>query len=606
MKLYDHSYFLPFTISMLLAEINSVQETLKLEHNSSVFTEPNPKVNEVDTELEMARERLNILKSLEKNATSNTVTEKLNVYEATPKNSSILNFILLTEITKQEETTKTTVRAESASEQDAAREIEENESTQTKSSSTHSTTTKTTLNHQKDAIAELSLETLLKTIPHIVEKDPYVQYIDFFSNFSEKSLKEFGDQGDVVKDVNNTKYILQWSGGCHEPFRINMHAGQQIFTSRNCSFTNCVITKNKDLLDSYTKFDAIVFFAKDILKYQRYFGKLDLRPQDRSPLQRYVFASYDYTQPFPPSSIVFNGFFNWTWTYRLDSDLTLPHFVVKDIKGNIVAPRNDVKWIKQEDMLPVSDEVRRILAEKKADKVVAWFDTSSNLEPKIYPIMAKLCERLRLEYDIHIFRFAMYSGNDCNTDETRNACDQMLRSDFHFYLAFEEQLSEDFVSDNVLRAYNNFVIPIVLGGANYTRFLPEGSYINTIDYDDMCSLAQVIYELLNDFERYVEYFKWTNHYTFRRVTEDPHTDHLCRICEMLNDENQPTKIHHDFTSWWGISIPIKKSTPVITLMKDEKPNPIITFLDQAAQAVSEAVKILVKDVKSLWKKMTYW
>ncbi|KAJ2954135.1 hypothetical protein O0L34_g2357 [Tuta absoluta] len=280
------------------------------------------------------------------------------------------------------------------------------------------------------------------------------------------------------------------------------------------------------------------------------------------------------------------------------------------MKKNVVAPRKDVKWIKHENMLPVSDDVRRILAGKRADKVVAWFDSCSALAPKVYPVIAKLSRQLKIKYGIAIHRFGKYSGNDCNSDETKDSCNQMLRKDFHFYLAFEEQIADDFVSDNVLRAFNNSVIPIVLGGANYTRFLPEGSYIDSFDYDTS-SLAKKIHEVLIDFDKYVEYFKWTNHYTFHRETEDPQTDHLCKVCEMLNDEEQPTKIHYDFTSWWGESVTRlrKKSKPVITVMKNlpyKEPNTFVKFIGKTARVISMVVKEIVSDVKRLWKKLTSW
>lgn len=48
-------------------------------------------------------------------------------------------------------------------------------------------------------------------------------------------------------------------------------------------------------------------------------------------------------------------------------------------------------------------------------------------------------------------------------------CNAMLKREYVFYIAFEDSLFTDFVTEKVLRGYDNLAVPIVFGGADYER-----------------------------------------------------------------------------------------------------------------------------------------
>jgi alpha-1,3-fucosyltransferase len=50
-----------------------------------------------------------------------------------------------------------------------------------------------------------------------------------------------------------------------------------------------------------------------------------------------------------------------------------------------------------------------------------------------------------------------------------------LNATHRFYLAFENDLCEDYVTEKLFKVMDEVIIPVVYGGANYSRFLPPKS-----------------------------------------------------------------------------------------------------------------------------------
>ncbi|KOB72861.1 Alpha-(1,3)-fucosyltransferase C [Operophtera brumata] len=65
----------------------------------------------------------------------------------------------------------------------------------------------------------------------------------------------------------------------------------------------------------------------------------------------------------------FDGFFNWTSTYRLDSDIPFAYITVKNSNGKVVGPKKDMIW--PSDFPEISENYTEKLANKS--KAVAWF-----------------------------------------------------------------------------------------------------------------------------------------------------------------------------------------------------------------------------------------
>ena len=84
----------------------------------------------------------------------------------------------------------------------------------------------------------------------------------------------------------------------------------------------------------------------------------------------------------------------------------------------------------------------------------------------------------------------------------------MLEKKYKFYLAFENSICIDYVTEKLWKVLPYDVIPVVLGGANYTKYLPKKSYIDVNDFQSPEELGKYLLKLDKNDDLYNEYFKW--------------------------------------------------------------------------------------------------
>lgn len=81
--------------------------------------------------------------------------------------------------------------------------------------------------------------------------------------------------------------------------------------------------------------------------------------------------------------------------------------------------------------------------------------------------------------------------------------------------------------------------------------MPDGIYLNAKDLD-VKTLVSKMNEGIKDADKYAEYFRWKNHYTYHRLIKTLETDPYCLFCAQLNNEEmvKKTTIYKEFRSWW--------------------------------------------------------
>lgn len=262
------------------------------------------------------------------------------------------------------------------------------------------------------------------------------------------------------KNKNGFIYILLWTP--IEPLRYYSE-GQDPFISRNCSFQNCFITNSTSYFKNLLDFDVLLFNAAHMSTGMKL-------PSNRSEHQRYIFVGWDSAAYFPISAD-FDDFFNLTWTYKLTSDVVLPYMVVKNKDDQVMGPGININWIDTKDMAPINNRIKRKLQNKSI--AAAWVASNcyalNNRQDFAYDLKNEL-----LIYELQLDIYG-YCGNlDCGkktkeVNDTVTACSAKIKSDYYFYMAFENSFSEDYVTEKVLHGLNNFAVPVVYGGANYTR-----------------------------------------------------------------------------------------------------------------------------------------
>lgn len=84
--------------------------------------------------------------------------------------------------------------------------------------------------------------------------------------------------------------------------------------------------------------------------------------------------------------------------------------------------------------------------------------------------------------------------------------------------------------------------------------MPEGIYLdaNVLTPDKM---AEKMNEIINDNNKYYEFFKWHDHYSFHFSGEDRYSREVCRLCAFLNDNKKRIGILENIADWWNAEFP---------------------------------------------------
>lgn len=211
-------------------------------------------------------------------------------------------------------------------------------------------------NKKYDAIAIILLFTIFFAV--------YCNFGSYKSNIEIKSLyisspekfqtpmSEKTSSADSEK-TESIKHILIWTEKNLKPL-INLGEGRTVFIEKKCEWNNCYVTGDRNLLGDYTEFEAIIFGGTQLylLRY-----KNDL-PKRRDPKQKYIYANLESAASYPVCTSVWNYFFNTTWTYRLDSTLFWPYFIIEDSNNIRVGPKKNIHWMNISDMDPIDKDLK--------------------------------------------------------------------------------------------------------------------------------------------------------------------------------------------------------------------------------------------------------
>ena len=128
-------------------------------------------------------------------------------------------------------------------------------------------------------------------------------------------------------------------------------------------------------------------------------------------------------------------------------------------------------------------------------------------------------------------------------------CYRFVERDYKFYLSFENSICKDYVTEKIGNILNYDVIPVTLGGANYSQMAPPNSNINALDFSSPRQLAHYLKYLAENQNKYLKYFEWkavyqvlNKYYTQANV--------FCNLCGILNLQTSIAS-HKNFKSWWS-------------------------------------------------------
>lgn len=359
---------------------------------------------------------------------------------------------------------------------------------------------------------------------------------DHSSNILEPDIKV---EVEAEQEFKSIKKILYFNKYFHlNDWRFGF--GNEPFHAWNCPVTNCFTTDNRSLLPSLADFDAILFHARDM---DRRIIQVP-NQQRRKSNQIYVFFLMEspLNDGLNYTNKRFHNFFNWTMTYREDSDIYRPYgwFSSSDSPSSPPSAPLSPSWRKP-------PPVQQIVTQNSSKtKLIAWIvsncDTHSNREDYV-EILKKY---------VQVDTFGACGKLTCSRTEDHNTrdCDLMLERDYRFYLSFENSFCSDYVTEKFYNALSINIIPIVMGGADYTKKAPPRSYINVLDYETPRHLADYLIHLANNETEYQSYFWWKSHYNVHNNERERAAQSMCSLCEKLNQQNIQPKSYPTLGKWW--------------------------------------------------------
>ena len=299
---------------------------------------------------------------------------------------------------------------------------------------------------------------------------------------------------------------------------------------RHCPVPRCSISMKPELPP--THYDALVFHTPDV-------GTSGV-PAQRHARQRYVLFGLESPLSRYGNGVVdpaYSGIFNWTMTYRRGSDIFYPYGAVVPKNATTLTwglfPKDPWIGFDKEaflSSLPHQSQRFRDLANRprRAVWVVSNCGSSSGREAYV----AELKKHMQVDV-----------WGRCGTKSCGADCMKTLDEQHTFYLAFENAFCDDYVTEKFFRTLTLNLVPIVMGGADYTFYAPPHSYINVKDFEGPRHLALFLRTL--SAADYLSYFWWKDRYEVRNSRWPPD---LCRLCQMLHNTSIGPKTNGDIGS----------------------------------------------------------
>ncbi|OWF53024.1 Alpha-(1,3)-fucosyltransferase C [Mizuhopecten yessoensis] len=204
-------------------------------------------------------------------------------------------------------------------------------------------------------------------------------------------------------------------------------------------------------------------------------------PPRKYPGQHWIMQAMKPPTYFANNLIYWTRVFNWTFMHRRDSDVFTPY--------GSYAP-----------IMSKSDKVTTTFDWDAKDMMAAWFVSRCNVQ-------SRRQEYVRLlQRDVSVHIYGTCGDMSCPRSIHHNCLNQ-LQSHYKFYLAFENRLCADYLTEKVSKLLQDGIdgIPVVRGtGDLYKMHLPPGSYINVHDYTikGLAQKMQYISQNRTEFEKY--------------------------------------------------------------------------------------------------------
>ena len=214
------------------------------------------------------------------------------------------------------------------------------------------------------------------------------------------------------------------------------------FRKAGCPVTNCELTSDRSRLNE----------AELVLCHMREINGENNLPKTRPKSQRWVFVLLESPVHGSVGNFSsYNGFFNLTATYRIDSDFS--HYY--DGSSGMVWQDNSQNFDKNRDFF--SDKLKEVAA------------VVSNCRAKNRRL--EIVKQLNESIQVDLFGKCGEKCPEKFSDGKVADCKQVLGREYKFYLAFENSFCKDYITEKFHGILRYDIIPVVFGSGEYERFV---------------------------------------------------------------------------------------------------------------------------------------
>lgn len=282
-----------------------------------------------------------------------------------------------------------------------------------------------------------------------------------------------------------------------------------------CS-TECIFTENRKELRSA---DGVLFHAKT-------HSMNDFPPRKGRPDQKYMMVSLEQPAYAPlMKSEKYLDKFDYIMTYDLDSTIPIitihPHYASEEYYNAPVVP-----W------------------DKKKDAAVVFISNCKNAGAET---RLRYIEKLMNHMEIHSYGRCLKNKDEPPRGKrSLNENKRFVLSQYKWYLAFENSVIKDYVSEKVYDGMLAGTVPVYSGALSVDKLLPNpASVVKVSDFPDgPKQLAEYLIRVGKDRDKYEAHLSWKKNPlksevdAFQEVIDATGYKYtsLCRICHKLSQD----------------------------------------------------------------------
>jgi hypothetical protein len=278
-----------------------------------------------------------------------------------------------------------------------------------------------------------------------------------------------------------------------------------------CEYKNCIISDDQaNLNKSY----AVLF------SYRHLGRNIPFKPKN----QYWIIANFECPLSDGPMPTRWSTQFDVFYSYLQDSDITGPSANL-ELRSEIL-----------------EKNYSQIFKEKT--NFAAWVVSQCSSGSKRNAYVNKL-----KEYGIGVDVYGACGNNTLCKNKSNKQCHIWLSKRYKFYLAFENSLCKDYVTEKFSNSFDESYDSLIVyrGAPNVREIFPEKNiYINTFDFQNVKSLAEYLLNVGSSEEKYTALLKQKHRYRMH------YRDYYCSFCEWAtNSQNpKPGHIKRDFNEWF--------------------------------------------------------